>query len=63
MTVELGLIDPPVGMNVFVIKSVVQEVTFSTIFCGVLPFILTDLIRLVILIAFPILALWLPSHM
>jgi TRAP-type mannitol/chloroaromatic compound transport system permease large subunit len=50
-------------MNVFVIKSVVQEVTFSTIFRGVLPFIVTDLIRLVILIAFPILALWLPSHM
>ena len=50
-------------MNVFVIKSVVQEVTFSTIFRGVLPFILTDLIRLAILIAFPILALWLPSHM
>jgi len=46
-----------------VIKSVLQEVTFSTIFRGVLPFILTDLIRLVILIAFPILALWLPSHM
>jgi C4-dicarboxylate transporter, DctM subunit len=63
MTVELGLIHPPVGMNVFVIKSVVQEVTFLTIFRGVLPFILTDLIRLVILIAFPILALWLPSHM
>ena len=35
MTVELGLIHPPVGMNVFVIKSVVQEVTFSTIFRGV----------------------------
>ena len=49
-------------MNVFVIKGVVQEVTFSTIFRGVLPFILTDLIRLVILIAFPILALWLPSR-
>jgi C4-dicarboxylate transporter, DctM subunit len=63
MTVELGLIHPPVGMNVFVIKSVVQEVTFSTIFRGVLPFIVTDLIRLVILIAFPILALWLPSRM
>jgi len=63
MTVELGLIHPPVGMNVFVIKSVVQEVSFSTIFRGVLPFIVTDLIRLVILIAFPILALWLPSHM
>ena len=63
MTVELGLIHPPVGMNVFVIKSVVQEVTFSTIFRGVLPFIVTDLIRLIILITFPILALWLPSHM
>jgi C4-dicarboxylate transporter, DctM subunit len=63
MTVELGLIHPPVGMNVFVIKSVVQDVSFGTIFKGVLPFILTDLIRLVILIAFPIIALWLPSRM
>jgi tripartite ATP-independent transporter DctM subunit len=63
MTVELGLIHPPVGMIVFVIKSVVQDVTFSTIFKGVLPFIITDLIRLLILIAFPIIALWLPSHM
>jgi C4-dicarboxylate transporter, DctM subunit len=63
MTVELGLIHPPVGMNVFVIKSVIKDVTFSTIFKGVIPFILTDLIRLVILIAFPILALWLPSQM
>jgi len=63
MTVELGLIHPPVGMNVFVIKSVVHDVSFSTIFKGVLPFIATDIIRLIILIAFPILALWLPSQM
>jgi len=63
MTVELGLIHPPVGMNIFVIKSVIEDVKISTIFYGVLPFIVTDLIRLVILIAFPILALWLPSHM
>lgn len=63
MTVELGLIHPPVGMIVFVIKSVIDDVSFATIFKGVLPFIITDLIRLVILIAFPILALWLPSHM
>src|SRR5260221_672350 len=63
MTVELGLIHPPVGMNVFVIKSVVKDVSFATIFKGVIPFILTDLVRLVILIAFPILALWLPSRM
>ena len=39
MTVELGLIHPPVGMNVFVIKSVVKDVKFPTIFYGVMPFI------------------------
>ncbi len=63
MTVELGLIHPPVGMNVFVIKSVVKDVDFTTIFKGVLPFILTDLVRLVILIAFPVIALYLPTRM
>ena len=63
MVVELGLIHPPVGMNVFVIKSVVKDVSFTTIFKGVLPFVATDLIRLVILIAFPVIALWLPSRM
>ena len=63
MTVELGLIHPPVGMNIFVIKSVVEDAKISTIFYGVLPFIITDLLRLLILIAFPMLALWLPSRM
>jgi C4-dicarboxylate transporter, DctM subunit len=63
MTVELGLIHPPVGMNVFVIKSVVKDVSFTTIFKGVLPFVVTDIIRLIILIAFPVIALWLPSKM
>ena len=63
MTVELGLIHPPVGMIVFVIKSVIGDIDFSTIFKGVIPFIITDLCRLVILIAFPAIALYLPSHM
>jgi len=63
MTVELGLIHPPVGMNVFVIKSVVKDVKLSTVFYGVLPFVVTDICRLAILIALPILATWLPSHM
>jgi len=57
------LIHPPVGMNVFVIKSVVQDVSFTTIFKGVIPFVVTDILRLVILIAFPVIALWLPSRM
>jgi C4-dicarboxylate transporter, DctM subunit len=63
MTVELGLIHPPVGMNIFVIKSVVEDAKISTIFYGVLPFIITDILRLIILIAFPMIALWLPSKM
>ena len=63
MTVELALIHPPVGMIVFVIKSVVKDVSFATILRGVVPFIITDLIRLVLLVAFPILATWLPSRM
>jgi C4-dicarboxylate transporter, DctM subunit len=63
MVAELGLIHPPVGMNIFVIKSVVEDVKISTIFYGVLPFLITDLLRLLLLIAFPILAIWLPSQM
>jgi C4-dicarboxylate transporter DctM subunit len=63
MTVELGLIHPPFGMNVFVIKTAVKDVSFATIFKGVLPFIATDILRLVILIAFPPIALYLPSLM
>ncbi len=63
MTVELGLIHPPVGMNVFVIKSVVRDVKISTVFAGVIPFVVTDILRLAILIAFPVLSTWLPSHM
>ncbi|HEX6112807.1 MAG TPA: TRAP transporter large permease [Geminicoccaceae bacterium] len=63
MTVELGLITPPVGMNVFVINSIVQDVSLLAIFKGVAPFILTDLVRLGLLVAFPWLVLFLPSTM
>ena len=63
MTVELGLIHPPVGMNVFVIKSVIKDIDMSTIFVGVAPFIVADIVRLIILIAIPALATWLPARM
>ena len=63
VTVELGLIHPPVGMNVFVIKSVVRDVKLSTIFLGVAPFVVTDIVRLVVLVAFPVIATFLPAHM
>ena len=58
-----GLVHPPVGMNVFVIPTVVKDVSFSTIFLGVLPFVVTDPIRLAIPIVFPAIALGLPSRM
>ncbi|MEH6826084.1 MAG: TRAP transporter large permease [Motiliproteus sp.] len=57
VTVELGLITPPVGMNVFVIKSVAPQIPIGQIFKGVLPFVLSDLLRLALLILFPALAL------
>ncbi|MAU96988.1 MAG: C4-dicarboxylate ABC transporter permease [Fulvimarina sp.] len=63
MTVELGLITPPVGMNVFVINTIAKDVSLVTIFRGVLPFVVTDIIRLIILIALPWIVLFLPQTM
>jgi TRAP-type C4-dicarboxylate transport system permease large subunit len=60
---ELGLITPPVGINVFVMNSIARDVKLTTIFRGVLPFIACDIVRLGIVVAFPIIALWLPMTM
>jgi len=59
--VEIGLISPPVGMNLFVLKTLLPQVPTGTVFRGVLPFMLADVIRLAILISFPIISLWLPN--
>jgi len=59
--VEIGLISPPVGMNLFVLKTLLPQVPTGTVFRGVMPFMLADVIRLAILITFPIIALWLPN--
>jgi TRAP-type C4-dicarboxylate transport system permease large subunit len=61
--VEIGLISPPVGMNLFVLKTLLPQVSTGTVFRGVVPFMIADVVRLGILIAFPILALYLPSLM
>ncbi len=63
VTVEQGLIHPPVGMNVFVIKSVVRDATIGTVFLGVIPFVITDILRLIILIAFSTLSVSPLAHM
>jgi tripartite ATP-independent transporter DctM subunit len=61
--VEIGLISPPVGMNMFVLKSLLPHVPTGTVFRGVMPFMWADVVRLAILVAFPIISLWLPSLM
>jgi tripartite ATP-independent transporter DctM subunit len=61
--VEIGLISPPVGMNMFVLRTLLPQVSTATVFSGVMPFMVADVIRLAILVAFPWLALWLPSMM
>jgi C4-dicarboxylate transporter, DctM subunit len=61
--VEIGMISPPVGMNLFVINSLLPDVKLNAIFRGVWPFVMADVVRLGILIAFPAISLWLPSLM
>ena len=61
--VEIGMISPPVGLNLFVINSLLPNVKLGTIYRGVWPFVMADVVRLGILIAFPAIALWLPSLM
>ena len=63
VVVEIGLISPPVGMNLFVLNTLLPEVPTRTIFRGVLPFMAVDCLRLAILTAFPIISTFLPSLM
>ncbi|HSB98618.1 MAG TPA: TRAP transporter large permease subunit, partial [Burkholderiaceae bacterium] len=60
IVVELGLITPPVGMNVFVINALARDVPMSQTFRGVMPFFAAELVRVVLIVAFPALSLWLP---
>ncbi len=60
---ELGLITPPVGMNLFVIQGVAPGLTSATVMRGILPFIVADVLRLVVIVLVPALSLYLPSQM
>ncbi|NBS66458.1 MAG: TRAP transporter large permease, partial [Betaproteobacteria bacterium] len=61
--VEIGMISPPVGMNIFVISSLLPDVPTSSIWKGVMPFLFADILRLALLIAFPAITLWLPKYL
>jgi tripartite ATP-independent transporter DctM subunit len=60
---ELGLITPPIGMNLFIIQGVAGDLPSHTVMRGILPFIIADIIRLAILVAAPQIVLWLPSYL
>ena len=63
LVTEIAMITPPLGMNVYVIAGVAKDVPMETIFKGILPFVLTEVVFVVLLIAFPSIALFLPSIM
>jgi C4-dicarboxylate transporter, DctM subunit len=63
VVVEVGMIHPPLGLNVFVLKSILPEVPLWTIYRGVLPFCLMDLFKLILMVLFPAITLWLPATM
>jgi tripartite ATP-independent transporter DctM subunit len=58
---EIGMITPPVGINVYVIAGVVKDVPMQTIFKGIIPFFIADICHVLLIFFFPLFALWLPS--
>lgn len=62
MVVEIGLVHPPVGMNVYIINRLAGDVPLKETFKGVMPFLLSDLLRIIFLVAFPTISLYLVHH-
>jgi tripartite ATP-independent transporter DctM subunit len=63
MVVEISLITPPIGLNVFVIKSIMPDVPLSAMFKGISPFFAADIVRLLMVVFIPALAVWLPNYL
>ncbi|NCV89795.1 MAG: TRAP transporter large permease subunit, partial [Betaproteobacteria bacterium] len=61
MVVEFGLLAPPVGLNVYVVNSMAREVPIAESYRGVMPFLLSDSLRTLLLLFFPGICLWLVS--
>ncbi|HEX2479968.1 MAG TPA: TRAP transporter large permease subunit, partial [Geminicoccaceae bacterium] len=61
INMEIGLITPPVGLNLYVINAIAPDVPLQTILWGALPFVLCMVLAIVILCLFPQIALWLPD--
>ena len=59
--VEIGLITPPVGLNIFVIRAQLPDIALTTVFRGIVPFLAADAVLIALLMIFPQIALWLPG--
>lgn len=63
VVIEIGMITPPIGLNVFILHGVAPDIPLSTIFRGILPFLYADITRLALMVIFPPIITWLPSLM
>ena len=61
MVMEIGMITPPIGINVFVLHGMAKDLPLNTIFRGIMPFFIADIGRLMLITFFPPVALWLPT--
>ena len=61
MVIEIGMITPPIGMNVFIIHGLMPNIPLRKIFGGIVPFLCADVVRLALMVAVPGLALWFPK--
>ena len=61
--IEMAVITPPIGLNLYTLASITTDVDMGTILRGTLPYVILELIGLILLIVFPQISLWLPSLM
>jgi len=61
MVIEIGMVTPPIGINALIMKSMLPQSNLRDIYVGIMPFLVSDLIRLTLVILFPALSLWLPT--
>ena len=63
LVVEMAMVTPPVGMNVWVVSGIAKDVPMEVIFKGIVPFVLVEIVFVILLIAFPEIVLFLPELM
>jgi TRAP-type C4-dicarboxylate transport system permease large subunit len=63
IVLEMGLITPPVGLNVFIIKGVAKDVPLQVIFKGVIPFLVASVVAIILIMIMPEIALYIPTQM